>query len=150
MGSPNAAMPTDLNLIPAGTPPPGVNSYPLFKGESLATTTLVLFCILVPIATLAVILRLLASHKVRGNGIRGIGWADGRFRMLIQPSSTAMADRTYTVCSVGALIFAIGQESIILSCELHIFIFWPVRLLTSCSAQNPTSWMGHLCCNTDN
>ncbi|KAI9688928.1 MAG: hypothetical protein M1820_010209 [Bogoriella megaspora] len=88
-------MPTDLNSIPVSSPPAGVNPFPLYKGESLATTTLVLFCILGSTATVTVLIRLLASYKARGSASGGIGAAD--------------------VCSIAALIISIGQESVVLT-----------------------------------
>jgi hypothetical protein len=64
----------NLNLIPAGTPPPGWTG--LFSGPQLQSTGLAIFCVLAPIACFAVACRLMSSWKTRGTETGGIGLAD--------------------------------------------------------------------------
>jgi hypothetical protein len=64
----------DLNLIPAGMPPPGWTG--LFSGPELHTAGLAIFCLLAPIACFAVSCRLISSWQTRGSANGGIGLAD--------------------------------------------------------------------------
>jgi len=69
---------TDLNQIPAGTPPPGVKQE-LGGGPSLGTTLIVISAILIPITAAVVICRTISSYRAVGPK-GGLGWAECEFR----------------------------------------------------------------------
>ncbi|EEQ35369.1 hypothetical protein McanCB56680_004643 [Microsporum canis] len=121
----------DLNLIPAGPPPPG--EVPVIGGgPSLGTTTIALECVMMAIAATAVLCRVISSYPVRGRRSSGLGVAD--------------------YASLAAMLLAIAQSSLVISLHDYERHQWNISVgsLTSSYfkrgfAQNLIAWPSIFC-----
>ncbi|KAF4624316.1 hypothetical protein G7Y89_g13857 [Cudoniella acicularis] len=131
----NSSYSVDLNPIPAGESPPGWKG--LYTGPELHTVTLVMVCILAPIACVAVAGRLISNYKTREAQVVGLFWQIRTYAqhtiawpavILAKPSILLLYFRIFNVRP--AMRYAIyGGKS------------WGLAIGIRCGTKGPLKWL---------